>query len=97
MTWKLQTSIFYEDLLEQLFQYYDKIDEEIRAELPLKRIWTVADVENWRLDFFMKIPDPVSSRPAGLQTSHMEETAYFGGCFFAAFQLFYPDVYFPWE
>lgn len=45
----------------------------------------------------MKITDPVSSRPAGLQTSHMEETAYFGGCFFAAFQLFYPDVYFPWE
>lgn len=33
------------DLLEQLFQYYDKIDEEIRAELPLKRIWTVAEVE----------------------------------------------------
>ena len=24
----------------------DKIDEEIRAELPIKRIWTVADVEN---------------------------------------------------
>ncbi|HOX41168.1 MAG TPA: hypothetical protein PK263_03165 [bacterium] len=24
----------------------DKIDEEILAELPIKRIWTVADVEN---------------------------------------------------
>lgn len=35
-----------QDLLEQLFQSYDKLDEEIRAELPLKRIWTVAEVEN---------------------------------------------------
>ena len=35
-----------QDLLEQLFLYYDKLDEEIRAELPIKRIWTVADVEN---------------------------------------------------
>jgi restriction system protein len=34
-----------QDLLEQLFQTYDKLDEEIRAELPLKRIWTVADSE----------------------------------------------------
>lgn len=30
------------ELLEQLFANYDKLDEEIRAELPLKRIWTVA-------------------------------------------------------
>jgi len=35
-----------QDLLEQLFLYYDKLDEEIRAELPIKRIWTVADVED---------------------------------------------------
>jgi restriction system protein len=28
-------------LLDQLFQYYDRLDEEIRAEIPLKRIWTV--------------------------------------------------------
>ncbi|WP_083920978.1 restriction endonuclease [Hahella ganghwensis] len=34
-----------QDLLEQLFQYYDKLDEEIKAELPLKRIWTIAHVE----------------------------------------------------
>lgn len=34
-----------QDLLEQLFQNYDKLDEEIKAELPLKRIWTVANVE----------------------------------------------------
>jgi len=34
-----------QDLLEQLFQHYDKLDESLKAELPLKRIWTVADVE----------------------------------------------------
>jgi restriction system protein len=28
-------------LLDQLFQHYDQLDEEIRAEIPLKRIWTV--------------------------------------------------------
>lgn len=33
------------DLLEQLFMHYEKLDEEIKAELPLKRIWTVAAVE----------------------------------------------------
>lgn len=31
-----------DDLLEQLFETYDRLDEDIRAELPLKRIWTVA-------------------------------------------------------
>lgn len=30
------------DLLEQLFLNYEKLDEDIKAELPLKRIWTVA-------------------------------------------------------
>ncbi len=29
-------------LIQQLLSHYDKLDEEIRAELPLKRIWTVA-------------------------------------------------------
>jgi restriction system protein len=28
-------------LLDQLFQHYDRLDEEIRAEIPLKRIWTI--------------------------------------------------------
>jgi len=28
-------------LLDQLFEHYDRLSEEIRAELPLKRIWTV--------------------------------------------------------
>lgn len=32
-------------LLDQLFQNYDKLDEEIRAEIPLKRIWTVVPDE----------------------------------------------------
>ncbi len=30
------------ELLEQLFANYDRLDEELKAELPLKRIWTVA-------------------------------------------------------
>ena len=30
------------ELLEQLFAHYDRLDEELRAELPLKRIWSVA-------------------------------------------------------
>lgn len=29
-------------LIEQLLEHYDKLDDEIRAELPLRRIWTVA-------------------------------------------------------
>ena len=30
------------ELLEALFAHYDDLDEELKAELPLKRIWTVA-------------------------------------------------------
>jgi restriction system protein len=30
------------DVIEQLLATYDKLDEDIRAELPLKRIWTIA-------------------------------------------------------
>lgn len=30
------------DLLEQLFANYEHLDEDLKAELPLKRIWTVA-------------------------------------------------------
>jgi len=30
------------ELLEQLFTHYDRLDEDLKAELPLKRIWTVA-------------------------------------------------------
>lgn len=33
------------ELLEQLFACYDKLDEDLRAELPLKRVWTVAAQE----------------------------------------------------
>jgi restriction system protein len=33
------------ELLEQLFAHYDQLDEDLRAELPLKRIWTVAAQE----------------------------------------------------
>jgi restriction system protein len=31
-----------DDLLNQIFANYDKLDDEIKAELPLTRIWTVA-------------------------------------------------------
>lgn len=31
-----------EDLVDQLLQNYDRLDEELRAELPMKRIWTLA-------------------------------------------------------
>ncbi|OAI09678.1 restriction endonuclease [Methylomonas lenta] len=30
------------DLIEQLLDNYDKLDQDVRAELPLKRIWTIA-------------------------------------------------------
>ena len=30
------------DLIENLLEHYERLDEEIRAELPLKRVWTVA-------------------------------------------------------
>jgi len=33
------------ELLEQLFTHYDKLDEDLKAELPLKHIWTVAAQE----------------------------------------------------
>jgi len=32
-------------LLDQLFEHFDRLDEEIRAEIPLKRIWTVVPDE----------------------------------------------------
>ncbi len=32
-------------LIAQLLDHYDKLDEDLRAELPLKRIWTVATEE----------------------------------------------------
>ncbi len=31
-----------DDLIEELLNNYEKLDDSIRAELPLKRIWTVA-------------------------------------------------------
>lgn len=33
------------DLIDQLFSVYDKLDEDLRAEIPLKRIWAVAESE----------------------------------------------------
>jgi len=31
-----------DDLIDQLLAQYASLDEDLRAELPLKRIWTVA-------------------------------------------------------
>lgn len=33
------------DLIDQLLANYDKLHDDIRAEIPLKRIWTVAAAE----------------------------------------------------
>lgn len=33
-------------LIEQILANYEKLDDDIRAELPLKRIWTVAEKED---------------------------------------------------
>lgn len=30
------------DLIDQFLTFYDKLDEDLRAEIPLKRVWTVA-------------------------------------------------------
>ena len=30
------------NLIEQLLDHYENLDEDLRTELPLKRIWTVA-------------------------------------------------------
>jgi restriction system protein len=37
-------------LIDQILENYDKLDEDLRAELPLKRIWTVAQSENKGLE-----------------------------------------------
>ncbi len=33
------------ELLEELFANYDRLDDDVKAELPLKRIWTIASQE----------------------------------------------------
>jgi len=33
-------------LIGQILANYDKLDDELRAELPLKRIWTVTEQED---------------------------------------------------
>lgn len=35
-----------DDLIDQLLEHYEKLPEDLRAELPLKRIWTVAREDN---------------------------------------------------
>ncbi len=33
------------DLIDEFLANYDKLDDDLRAELPLKRIWTVAEAD----------------------------------------------------
>ena len=35
-----------DDLIDALLANYDKIDEDLRTDIPLKRSWTVAEVED---------------------------------------------------
>jgi restriction system protein len=35
-----------DDLIRELLAHYDKLDDEIKAELPLKRIWTMTAQED---------------------------------------------------
>ena len=39
-----------QSLIDQILENYDKLDEDLRAELPLKRIWTVAQSEDASLE-----------------------------------------------
>lgn len=32
--------------LEQLFEQYERLDEDLKAELPLKRVWMVASQDD---------------------------------------------------
>ncbi|HPD80713.1 MAG TPA: hypothetical protein PK025_06655 [Spirochaetales bacterium] len=33
------------NLLEEVFRYYDRFDDEVKAELPLKKIWCLISEE----------------------------------------------------
>ena len=35
-----------DSIIDELMSNYDRLDEDIRAELPLKRIWTLTAIEN---------------------------------------------------
>jgi restriction system protein len=34
-----------DDLIDQLLEHFDRLQEDLRAELRLKRIWTVASTD----------------------------------------------------
>ena len=34
------------ELLEQLFEQYERLDEDLKAELPLKQVWMVASQDD---------------------------------------------------
>ena len=42
--WNQQT------LIEELMRNYEKLDEDLKAELPLKRIWTLAAADDIESD-----------------------------------------------
>jgi restriction system protein len=35
-----------DDVVDQILDHYDRLPEDVRAELPLKRIWTVAATDD---------------------------------------------------
>ena len=35
-----------DDLIDQLLAHYERLDDDLRAELPLKRIWTIAETDS---------------------------------------------------
>src|SRR5690606_30320047 len=35
-----------DDVLDELFAVYDKLDDELKAQLPLKRVWTVVAADD---------------------------------------------------
>ena len=46
VSWSGFKSNVQKELLEQLFAHYDHLDEDLKAELPLKRVWMVAVQES---------------------------------------------------
>ena len=34
-----------DNLIDQLLAHYERLDDDLRAELPLKRIWTLANAD----------------------------------------------------
>ncbi len=40
------TALYQDKLIDALLAKYDQLDADFRTDIPLKRIWTIADTEN---------------------------------------------------